>query len=57
MQKAPIAIAGALLLVVGVIMIPTAGPGFPVATIGLAILVLWTVLRIASRASGRRAEA
>lgn len=59
MQKAPVGIAifGAVLLAVGVIMIPTTGPGLPVAAIGLVLLVVWTVLRIAASASERRAEA
>lgn len=59
MRKAPvgIAIVGAVLLVVGVVMIPTPGPGLPIAAIGLVLLVVWAVLRSTATKSDRRSEA
>ena len=46
MKKAPvgIAIVGAVLFVVGLVMIPIPGPGLPIAAIGLVLLVVWAVL-------------
>lgn len=59
MQKAPvgIAIAGAVLLVAGVIMIPAPGPGLPIAAVGLVLLLVWTVLGISAATRERRPEA
>jgi uncharacterized RDD family membrane protein YckC len=59
MQKAPvgIAIAGAVLLVVGVIMIPAPGPGLPIAAVGLVLLLVWAVLAFTAARSERRPEA
>jgi hypothetical protein len=59
MQKAPagIAIAGAVLLVVGVIMIPAPGPGLPIAAAGLVLLLVWTILGIIAATRERRPEA
>jgi hypothetical protein len=59
MRKAPIGIAivGAVLLVVGIIMTPLPGPGIPIAALGLVLLVVWTLLLITAKASERRSEA